>query len=230
MANSDIIGPDAAPAGVLNDNPIMETFSISVNGISMQLLQNQNLELGKVAGPDRIKLHLLKEVREEIAPIIQVIFEQSIKTGKLPADCCRAQVTPDFKKGDKTSTANYRPVSLTCILCKVLKHILASHLVKHLDEHDFLCDLQHEFRYKRSSETQLTMFVEDLVRNVSVGKQTDLILLDFSKAFNKVNRSKLLWCSTNMESEKPHYPRCVSSLGTGLVGWFLMAMNQDRSP
>ena len=60
-------------------------------------------------------------------------------------------------------------------------------MVKHLNAHDLLYDLQHSFREKRSCETQLTMLVEDLARNVSKGNQTDLILLDFSKAFDKVN-------------------------------------------
>ena len=54
-------------------------------------------------------------------------------------------------------------------------------------------DLQHGFREKRSCETQLIMLVEDLARNAGLGKQTDLILLDFSKAFDKVNHSKLIW-------------------------------------
>ena len=98
MADSDVISSDAAPAGVLNDAPVMEDFSISVNGI-LQLLQN--LKPGKVAWPDRHKN--LKELREEIEPIIQVIFEQSVKTGKLLSDWCKAQVTPIFKKGDKSS-------------------------------------------------------------------------------------------------------------------------------
>ena len=70
---------------------------------------------------------------------------------------------------------------------------MASHMVKHLDKHDHLYHLQHGFRAKRSCETQLTMLFEYLARNTSAGKQTDLILLDFSKAFDKVNRSKLLW-------------------------------------
>ena len=148
---------------------------------------------GKAAGPDRLKPILLKELCEEIAPIIQVIFERSIQTGKLPTEWCRAQVSPIFKKGDKTSAANYRPISLTCILCKVLEHIMASHLVKHFGKHDLLYDLQHGFREKRSCDTQLTMLFEDLARNTSVGKQIDLILLDFSKAFDKVNHSKLIW-------------------------------------
>ena len=118
---------------------------------------------------------------------------RSLQTGKLPADWCRAQVTPIFKKGSKSSAANYRPISLTCILCKALEHIIASQVVKHLNSHDLLYDLQHGFREKRSCETQLTMLVEDLARNLSKGKQTDLVLLDFSKAFDKVNHSKLLW-------------------------------------
>ena len=75
--------------------PVMEDFSISVAGI-LKLLKN--LKPGKAAGPDRLKPILLKELCEEIAPIIQVIFERSIQTGKLPAEWCRAQVSPIFKK------------------------------------------------------------------------------------------------------------------------------------
>ena len=156
----------------------------------------KDLKPGKASGPDRLKPILLKELREEIAPIIQVIFERSIKTGKLPSEWCHAQVSPIFKKGDKSSPANYRPISLTCILCKVLEHIMASRLVRHLNKHDLLYDLQHGLREKRSCETQLTMLFEDLARNTGAGKQTDLVLLDFSKAFDKFNHSKLLW--------KPH--------------------------
>lgn len=136
---------------------------------------------------------LLKELREEIAPVIKVIYERSLQTGRLPADWVKANVTPVFKKGDKSTAANYRPISLTCILCKVLEHILASNITKHLDEQGIMYDLQHGFREKRSCETQLVMMVEDLARNANVGKQTDIILLDFSKAFDKVNHSKLLW-------------------------------------
>ena len=85
------------------------------------------------------------------------------------------------------------PISLTCILCKVLEHIVASNLVTHLDSHQLLYDLQHGFRSKRSCETQLVMLMEDMSRNAIAGQQTDLILLDFSKAFDKVSHEKLLF-------------------------------------
>ena len=98
---------------------------------------------------------------------------------------------PLFKKGGKSITSNYRPISLTSILCKVIEHIFASNLVTHLDSHQLLYDLQHGFRSKRSCETQLVMLMEDLSRNAIKGQQNGLLLLDFSKAFDKVRHEKL---------------------------------------
>ena len=190
MVDDGLLCPDSVPDGILSPTPPMEEFAISVEGI-LKLLKK--LKPGKAAGPDKLKPLLLQELREEIAPVLQIIFERSLQTGELPADWYRALVTPVFKKGDKSSAANYRPISLTCILCKVLEHIMASHLVEHMNSHDLLYDLQHGFRAKRSCETQLNMLIEELARNASVGKQTDLVLLDFSKAFDKVNHSNLLW-------------------------------------
>ena len=98
-----------------------------------------------------------------------------------------------YKKGDGSNPANYRPVSLTCILCKKFEHIVASSHTKHFDKHNILYDLQHSFRERRSCETQLIQLVEDLDRNLTSSIQTDLILLDFSKAFEKVSYLKLLY-------------------------------------
>ena len=74
-----------------------------------------------------------------------------------------------------------------------MEHIIASNLCKHFNQNNILYDLQHGFRKKRSCETQLTQLVEDLARGMTSGKQSDLILLDFSKAFDKVNHLKLLY-------------------------------------
>ena len=87
---------------------------------------------------------------------------------------------------------DYRPIFLPCILYKVMEHIIASNVVKHLDSMGLMYDLQHGFMERRSCETQLASLIEDLARKTSQGKQTDLILLDFSKAFDKVNHTKLL--------------------------------------
>ena len=190
LVDEGSIPPESIPDPYLNSTPVMPDIDISLNGL-LKLLKN--LKPGKAAGPDKLKPLLLKELRDEIAPIIKVIFDKSLQTGTLPTEWLTANVMPVFKKGDKSLAANYRPISLTCILCKVLEHILASNIVKHLDAQEIMYDMQHGFREKRSCETQLVMMIEDLARNVSAGNQTDIILLDFSEAFDKVSHSKLLW-------------------------------------
>ena len=190
LVDEGSIPPESIPDPYLNSTPVMPDIDISVNGL-LKLLKN--LKPGKAAGPDQLKPLLLKELRDEIAPVIKVTFDKSLQTGTLPTEWLTANVMPVFKKGDKSLAANYKPISLTCILCKVLEHILASNIVKHLDAQEIMYDMQRAFREKRSCETQLVMMIEDLARNVSAGNQTDVILLDFSKAFDKVSHSKLLW-------------------------------------
>ena len=74
-------------------------------------------------------------------------------------------VSTVFKKGSKSDPANYKPISLTCILCKVIEHIITSKLTQHLNKHiNILYDLQHGLRDMRSCETQLIQLVEDLGR------------------------------------------------------------------
>ena len=111
--------------------------------------KEHSLKPGKAAWLDRLKLLLLRELRGEIAPIVKIIFDRSLQTGKLPADWMKANVMPVFKKVEKSLASNYRPISLTCILCKVLEHILASNIVKYLDGQGLMYDLQHGFREKK---------------------------------------------------------------------------------
>ena len=101
-------------------------------------------------------------------------------------------MVPIFKKGDKHQTVNYRPISLTSITCKVLEHIIHSSVMKHFDRHHILTDAQHGFRKKRSCETQLLVTVHNIAKNLALGDQVDIILLDFFKAFDKVPHQRLL--------------------------------------
>ena len=98
-----------------------------------------------------------------------------------------------IKNGHQSDPSNYRPITLTCILCKLTEHIIASNISAHFTRYNILYDLQHGFRERRSCETQLIQLVDDLARTLVAGQQSDLILLDFSKAFDKVSHSKLLY-------------------------------------
>ena len=185
----DLHDSGASPPFQPSPYPKMPDISIAAEGIDTLLV---GLNPHKAAGPDKFKPIVLQTLHNELAPILQLIFQRSLDTGKLPDIWKEANVPPIFKQGEKSDPSNYRPISLTCVICKVLEHIVASSVAKHFTELDILYDLQHGFREKRSCETQLIMLVDELAKNMQMGKQTDLILLDFSKAFDKVAHEKLL--------------------------------------
>ena len=97
----------------------------------------------------------------ELGPVFAHLFQQSIDTGEIPKEWSLANICPLFKKGDRSLARNYRPVSLTCIPCKLLEHIVCSNIMAHLDEHELLSDRQHAFRKWHSCETQLTTVIND---------------------------------------------------------------------
>ena len=151
-----------------------------------------SLNPNKAAGPDRISSRVLKELAYKLYRPLTTLFQNSLNSGLVPNQWKSALVTPIFKKGDKHNPANYRPVSLTSICCKVLEHIVAKALLCHLESNKILIENQHGFRHSHSCETQLLMFVDELLRSMSKGKQIDAVIMDFSKAFDMVPHNSLL--------------------------------------
>ena len=180
---------DLAKAKLPSPHPTMPDIQITEPGI-LKLLQS--LKPHKAAGPDNLKPALLKQLAPQIAPILTTIFNKSLDTGEVPSDWRNAHVTPIYKKGSRYDAANYRPISLTCIACKLLEHTIVSAIMKHSNAHNILKSNQHGFREKRSCETQLLEFTSDIANNMKDGKQTDVLVMDFSKAFDKVGHGKLL--------------------------------------
>jgi hypothetical protein len=86
-------------------------------------------------------------------------------------------------------TTRHQPISLTSVCCKILEHIIARNIIQHAKENNILYPLQHGFRKGRSCETQLIEFVDDISKNLQEGRQTDILIMDFAKAFDKVNQS-----------------------------------------
>ena len=170
--------------------PSMPEIKFDWKGVHKLL---KNLKTLKATGPDSIPAFILKAAADELAPALAILFQLSLDQGEIPADWREALVVPIFKKGDKHQASNYRPVSLTSITCKLLEHIIPSSIMKHFDKHKILCDNQHGFRKKRSCETQLLSTVQEIASSTAKGKQVDVILLDFEKAFDKVTHSRLLY-------------------------------------
>ena len=106
------------------------------------------LKLHKAAGPDNIKPILLKQLAIEFFPIPTIIFNTLLETGVVPSEWRNANVVPIYKKCSRYNASNYRPISLTCIRCEILEHVIASAKTT-------LSPVQHGFRRNRSRETQL---------------------------------------------------------------------------
>ncbi|KAI8511872.1 hypothetical protein Bbelb_109720 [Branchiostoma belcheri] len=152
----------------------------------------QGLNPSKASGPDQIPPWFLKLTASEIAPVLTNIFQNSLNTAEIPKDWRDANICAIFKKGDRAVPSNYRPVSLTCISCKLLEHIIHSQIMKHLESYSILTDYQHGFRAKRSTETQLILTVHDIAGALNSKRQVDLAILDFTKAFDKVPHARLI--------------------------------------
>ena len=114
------------PDGMPSDIPQMPPVDITEEGVQGRL---QTLNPHKAAGPDKLNLLVLREIADVRAPVITRLYRASLKQAKTPDVWKEAHVTPVFKKGEKYKAVNYRPVSLTCILCKQMEHILASNIM-----------------------------------------------------------------------------------------------------
>ena len=110
----------------------------------------------------------------------------------MPEDWKHANITPLFKGGHKNraEAVNSGPISLTSITCKLMEHIV--HIMNHFDLYKTLSDTQHGFRKFRSCETQSLQTINNLAKALNNREQVISILLDFSKAFDKVCHPKLL--------------------------------------
>ena len=97
--------------------PPLERLEISVAGVAKLL---RDLNPSKAVGPDEVPCRLLKELSEELAPILADIFRHSLATGHLHQAWKSAYVSPIFRKGAVSAPENYRSVSLTCVQCKLL--------------------------------------------------------------------------------------------------------------
>ncbi|GAB0195797.1 mitochondrial enolase superfamily member 1 [Grus japonensis] len=150
-----------------------------------------HLDTHKSMGPDGIHLRVLRELAEELAKPLSIIYQQSWLTGEVPDDWRLASVMPIYKKGQKEDLGNYRSVSLTSVLGKVMEQFILGALTKRVQDNQGIRPSQHGFMKGRSCLTNLIFY--DLVTHlVDKGKAVDVIYLDFSKAFDTVSHSILL--------------------------------------
>ena len=109
------------------------------------VVTKEGLNLSQALGPDELHHRVLKQLATELGPNFAHLFQQSIDSGEIPKEWTLANISPSFKHRYKSLACNYRPVSLTCVPCKLQEHIVCSNIMAHLDEHKVLSDKQHAF-------------------------------------------------------------------------------------
>ena len=134
----------------------------------------------KSPGVDGIPPKLLKEIVEQISTPLAKLFNLSLEEGIVPSEW------KEFKKGSRNKPENYRPVSLTSVVCKLLKTLIRDHMVEFLVKHKLINTSQHGFLKARSC------FFEEITKWVIDGSPVDVVYLDFQKAFDKVPHQRLL--------------------------------------
>ena len=150
------------------------------------------LDPTKAAGPDEIPPSMLKALADELCIPLAIIFRKSLNEGVVPEDWRTAHIIPVFKKGSNAKAGNYRPISLTSVIGKVLERIIKEQITEHLDRHNLIYDTQHGFRKGRSCTTNLLVYLEDITKLIDDGTPVDAVYLDLAKAFDTVPHRRLI--------------------------------------
>ena len=151
-----------------------------------------NLNVNKSPGPDGIPNIVLKCANSVLTPYLTKLFKISVQGGQVPKDWKHATVVPIYKNGNLNKRENYRPVSLTSTVCKVLEKLVLNRLWYFISDRCPLNDSQFGFRTSRSCSSQLISYVDLLTKALDKGLCADVVYLDLSKAFDKVSHVKLI--------------------------------------
>ena len=144
----------------------------------------QSIDVNKASGPDNISPRVLKECAMELALPLTIFFNFTLSRGNIPTDWKVANAVPIFKSGKNNLADNYRPISLTSVVVKMLERLIHKHIIKYLIDFQMLNDNQHGFRPSRSCVTQLPQLIHEWLQALDKLGSIDAVFLDFAKAFD----------------------------------------------
>lgn len=170
-------------------NSTIETLEIKQEEVEKKL---NKLNTSKAAGPDGISPRILKELSSELAPVLTVLMNKSIEEGEIPQQWKNGHVTPIFKKGSRNRPDNYRPVTLTILICRTMESFVRDIIMNHFLDNLLLSTQQHGFIAGKSCVTQLLTCMDIWTKALDEGLNMDIAYMDFRKAFDSVPHERLL--------------------------------------
>ena len=182
-------------------NPRLQTrINTSCGQISESMLSDElikkrlhRIDGNKSSGPDGVHPLILKHCAESLATPLSIIFNKSASDATIPRQWKIANVTPLFKKGNRSDAGNYRPVSLTSIPCKIMESIIRDHICAYLNDKGYITNKQHGFVPRKSCATNLLESQDFITKCFAQKKCLDVFYADFEKAFDRVSHPKLLF-------------------------------------
>jgi hypothetical protein len=167
----------------------MPIYKFTINDVYQKL---SKLKIDKSPGPDMFHPRVLQEISSQIAEAFKLMYDLSLNNGKLPEDWISSNVSVIYKKGSRADVSNYRPISLTCIACKVLESLLRDHIMSFFVTNNLFTPRQFGFIKGRSTVLQQLQLMDIWTKALENGGQIDIVYTDFEKAFDKVPHKRLL--------------------------------------
>ncbi|PKU46082.1 rna-directed dna polymerase from mobile element jockey- hypothetical protein [Limosa lapponica baueri] len=150
------------------------------------------LDFHKSMGPNGMHPRVLRELADVIAEPLSIIFEKSWRTGEVPEDWRKANITPVYKKGKKEDPGNYRTISLTSVPGKIMERLVLNLISKHIEDQEVIGSGQHGFTKGKSCLTNLITFCDVITGWLDEGRAADVMSLDFNQAFDTVSHNILI--------------------------------------
>ena len=171
------------PQVVLKTSAKLNNINITQDEVLHEL---KNLDTSKSVGPDGVSPFILKNCCYVLCPFITRLFEKIVSQGLYPQSWKIANVLPIFKSGDPGLPSNYRPISITSVLSKLLERIVHHQMYDYVMKYNLISPAQSGFIKSDSCTNRLMHFINSIYCMLESKKQVAVIFLDIKKAFDKV--------------------------------------------
>jgi Reverse transcriptase (RNA-dependent DNA polymerase) len=184
---------DSGHVPVVSTPPVTNTCLSNVTFTSVLVKRAMcKLKAKSKGGPDGLPPIFIKTCSDQLSTPLAYVYSQCMEFSYLPPDWLRAYITPVFKKGDPSCPLNYRPIALTCTICKIMEVIIKDQLLNYLLRHSLISKHQHGFLIKHSTTTNLLESTQDWIVSFTSCSNVDVAYIDFSRAFDSIVFNKLL--------------------------------------